>query len=121
MKLKTKYMALKNLNIILFLLCMMVFASGGSASAFESKKIKGKVVKVDCKRNMIYVMHDSRIVRFYGGKDFCQKRKKVNYTAIIEYQKCKSKGLCALSIEEVCENGNSHCSDLEEGIVFLSD
>ena len=106
-------------HIILF--ALFVFMQFSFDCVAQSNRITGKIVQVDSKKGIIYVMHDSRIIRFYAQKEFCQKYKnKTNYIATIEYEKCKNKGLCAVSIEEVTEDMSVPDSDDDISMTLVS-
>lgn len=79
-------------------------------SAEPEMKIVGKLIKVDDAGGIIYVMHDSRIVKFRASKEICRKFGESMHSSVeIVYSKCSGKGFCVVTIElcteETCKEG----------------
>jgi len=83
--------------MILLIGVMLNIPSYGSTES--EVKIIGRLVKVDAASGIIYVMHDSRIVKFKASREICNKFDiKTKPLVEIEYSKCGEKGFCIESI-----------------------
>jgi len=84
-------------------------------------KIVGKLIRVDDAGGIIYVMHDSRIVKFRASKEICRKfADSVQSLVEIGYSRCSGKGFCVVTIElcteESCKEGAQPDSGSEKAI-----
>lgn len=74
-------------------------------SSDPEMKIVGKLIRVDDAGGVIYVMHDSRIVKFRASKEICRKfSERVQSLVEIGYSRCSGKGFCVVTIE-LCQEG----------------
>lgn len=83
-------------------------------------KISGRLISVDVNEGIIYVMHDSRLVRFRASKEICNSfREKIHSFVEIEYSKCGVKGFCinTMSIVPDENSGESDSSVFKRGIM----
>lgn len=103
-------MMLRTQLTILLIACLIFNVAVVGAEESE-EKIIGQIVKVDSESGVIFIMHDSRIVKFRASKEICVKfKEKVQSFVEIGYSKCTVKGFCITSIISL-EDGDSKNAD----------
>lgn len=106
---------ISRLNLVMILLSGIMLGYPLHGSSEAGIKIIGRLVKADAANGIIYVMHDSRIIRFRASKEICMRFSPDSKPLVeISYSKCGEKGFCVDTIEIIPDEKNKEdLSDLK--------